>query len=103
MHLDFLHAMPKSEVQRRRIMDFSYSQRQRPIRQPRMPFDLLLFESLMWMEARSARSTTEVAPHAGAHSRKSAACPCVTPSTTTIHTTAPEMRKRAPSFAIRTP
>ena len=40
---------------------------------------------------------------AGAHSRNSAACPCVAPSTTTIHTTAPEMPKRGPSFAIRTP
>ena len=40
---------------------------------------------------------------AGAHSRNNAACPCVAPSTTTIHTTAPEMPKRGPSFAIRTP
>jgi Transposase len=40
---------------------------------------------------------------AGAHSRNSAACPCVAPSTTTIHTTALEMWKRVPSFAIRTP
>ena len=38
-----------------------------------------------------------------AQSRNNAACPCVAPSTTTIHTTAPEMRKRVPSFAIRTP
>ena len=48
-------------------------------------------------------STGGVSAQAGAHSRKSAACPCVTPSTTTIHTTALEMRKRVPSFAIRTP
>ena len=54
-------------------------------------------------ELGSVRSATEVPAQAGTHSRNSAACPCVAPSTTTIHTTAPEMRKRVPSFAIRTP
>ena len=51
----------------------------------------------------SAPSATEIAGQTGAQSRNNAACPCVAPSTTTIHTTAPEMRKRVPSFAIRTP
>ena len=45
----------------------------------------------------------EVPAQAGAHSRNNAACPCVATSITTIHTTAPEMRKRVPPFAIRTP
>jgi hypothetical protein len=48
-------------------------------------------------------STGGVSAQAGAHARKSAACPYVTPSTTTVHTTAPKIRKRVPSFAIRTP
>ena len=53
--------------------------------------------------ALARTSATEVPGQTGAQSRNSAACPCVAPSTTTIHTTAPEMRKRVPSFAIRTP